>query len=70
MVFGQEDDPSQEACWLTMTSLTLKAGFNVFINLVTHVGGGKMEESPLIMANCSMKLNAEMSKADPEDGDR
>lgn len=29
-----------------------------------------MEESPLIMANCSMKLNAEMSKADPEDGDR
>lgn len=53
-----------------MTSLTLKAGFNVFINLVTHVGGGKMEESPLIIANCSMKLNAEMSKADPEDGDR
>lgn len=40
MVFGQEDYPSQEACWPIMTSLSLKAELNVFINLITHVGGG------------------------------
>lgn len=65
MVFGQEDQASQEACWLVMTPPSLKAKLDVLINLMSLVEkknkqiiGGNL----LILASCSTKLSVEVNK--------
>lgn len=64
MVFGQEDQASQEACWLVMTPPSLKAKLDVLINLMSLVEKKKqiIGGNLLILASCSTKLSVEVNK--------